>query len=99
MKRSRISQLPSPAAGGGGSIHPGTRGGGEAATGFISSLPAHGVGEGGGFLLSPRPFFLWLRGACSMPPQQVKPSYGGRVRVSMRRGGVPAAAEEDGESE
>jgi hypothetical protein len=34
-----------------------------------------------------------------MPPQQVKPSYGGRVRVSMRRGGVPAAAEEDGESE
>jgi hypothetical protein len=61
-------------------------------------LPAHGVGEGGGFLLSTRPFFLWLRGGCSMPPQQEKPSDGGRVRVSMRRGGVLAAEEEVGES-
>jgi hypothetical protein len=34
-----------------------------------------------------------------MPPQQEKPSDGGRVRVSMRRGGVPAAEEEDGESD
>nr|CAB3490604.1 unnamed protein product [Digitaria exilis] len=56
-KRSRISQLPSPAgAGRGDSIHPGVRGGGGGeAEGFLSSVPGHRVGDGDGFLLPP----LW----------------------------------------